>query len=152
MRLTLHTDFALRILMSLAVAGERLVTIEELARRHRLPKNHLMKIARSLTGIGVVDGVRGRSGGLRLARPAAQIRIGRVVRDLEPLALVACQGSKPEGCVLVGACGLTAALDRAMEAFFAELDGVTLRDVVAERRGLRERLGLDTPEPAQPLA
>ncbi len=66
--MTAHTDYALRVLMSLAVAGDRLVTIEELATRHRVSKNHLMKVAQTLVALGVVEGIRGRTGGLRLAR------------------------------------------------------------------------------------
>jgi len=143
MRLTSHTDFALRLLMSLAVMEERLVTIEELATRHRLSRNHLMKVAQTLVGLGYVTGVRGRTGGLRLARPASMIRMGEVVRALEDdTRLVECLGDGPTTCILTGACVLTRSMSRAMEAFFASLDEVTLADLVAPRMLLRQRLGV----------
>lgn len=143
MKLTSHTDFALRLLMSLAVVEERLVTIEELAKRHGLSRNHLMKVAQTLVSLGYVTGVRGRSGGLRLARPASTIRMGEVVRALEDdVVLVECLGDGPTTCILSGACVLTHTMGRAMEAFFASLDEVTLADLVAPRILLRQRLGV----------
>ncbi|KLK89994.1 hypothetical protein AA309_28215 [Microvirga vignae] len=143
MKLTSHTDFALRLLMSLAIVEERLLTIEELATRHRLSRNHLMKVAQTLVGLGYVTGVRGRSGGLKLARPASSIRMGEVVRALEDdVALVECLGDGPTMCVLSGACALTHTMGRALEAFFASLDEVTLADLVAPRLALRQRLGV----------
>ncbi|KAB0266812.1 RrF2 family transcriptional regulator [Microvirga brassicacearum] len=151
MRLTSHTDFALRILMSLAVMEERLVTIEELAKRHKLSRNHLMKVAQTLVGLGYVTGVRGRVGGLKLAKPASTIRMGKVVRDLEgDTRLVECLGDGPFTCILNGACLLTRSMDRAADAFFAELDQVTLAGLVAPRRTLRQRLGIG--EESEPVA
>ena len=143
MRLTSHTDFALRLLMSLAVMEERLVTIEEFATRHRLSRNHLMKVAQTLVSLGYVTGVRGRTGGLKLARTASSIRMGEVVRALEDdTALVECLGDGPTTCILNGACLLTRTMGRAREAFFASLDEVTLADLVAPRLALRQRLGV----------
>jgi Rrf2 family nitric oxide-sensitive transcriptional repressor len=75
MRLTVHTDFALRMLMTLAVIDDRVVTIDELAKRHRVSKNHLMKVAQTLVGLGHVQGVRGRAGGLRLARDPREVAL-----------------------------------------------------------------------------
>ncbi|MFC1460486.1 RrF2 family transcriptional regulator [Microvirga arabica] len=145
MRLTSHTDFALRLLMSLAVVEERLVTIEELAKRHGLSRNHLMKVAQTLVSLGYVTGVRGRAGGLKLARPVSSIRMGEVVRALEDdTALVECLGDSPSTCILSGACMLTRTMDRAREAFFASLDEVTLADLVAPRLALRQRLGISS--------
>jgi Rrf2 family nitric oxide-sensitive transcriptional repressor len=143
MKLTSHTDFALRLLMSLAVVEERLVTIEELAKRHGLSRNHLMKVAQTLVSLGYVSGVRGRTGGLKLAKPASAIRMGEVVRALEDdTALVECLGDGPTTCILTGACLLTRTMDRAREAYFASLDEVTLADLVAPRILLRQRLGV----------
>lgn len=153
MKLTSHTDFALRLLMSLAVVEERLVTIEELATRHRLSRNHLMKVTQTLVGLGYVTGVRGRTGGLKLAKPASAIRMGAVVRALEDdTALVECLGEGPATCVLNGACLLTRAMGRAREAFFASLDEVTLADLVAPRLALRQRLGVVGQEDPHSLA
>jgi Rrf2 family nitric oxide-sensitive transcriptional repressor len=125
MKLTAHTDYGLRVLMTLAVLNDWLVTIDELATRHRVSKNHLMKVAQTLVDLGLVESVRGRAGGLRLAGDPAQIRIGAVVRALEDdLRLVDCLGEGPSSCVLAGACRLT------------------LADLVALRPTLRERLGI----------
>jgi Rrf2 family protein len=143
MKLTAHTDYALRMLMSLAVLDDRLVTIEELARRHKVSKNHLMKVAQTLVGLGLVRSVRGRAGGLQLARDPADIRIGTVVHQLEDdMRLVSCLGDSPSECVLSGACRLTGALSRALDAFLAELDRVTLADLVQHRPVVKERLGI----------
>jgi Rrf2 family nitric oxide-sensitive transcriptional repressor len=143
MKLTSHTDYGLRVLMALAVMDDRLVTIEELATRHRVSRNHLMKVAQTLVGLGFVRSVRGRSGGLKLARDPADIRMGAVVRAMEEqVRLVACLGEGPVTCALTGSCRLTRALGRALDAFFAELDGLTLADLVANRPELRARLGV----------
>ena len=143
MRLTAHTDYALRVLMSLAVMDDRLVTIEELADRHRISRNHLMKVAQTLVGMGLVKGVRGRRGGLALAVPAADIRMGKVVRMLEQdMALVACLGDDQANCALIGLCRLTGALRDAINAFFTELDRLTLADLVANRAAVRNRLAV----------
>lgn len=143
MRLSVHTDYGLRILIALASVTDRLMTIEELAQRHRISRNHLMKVANSLVTLGLVEGVRGRSGGLRLARDAASIRMGTVVRSMETdLQLVDCLGDKSAACVFSGVCGLTGMLRRAMDAFFDELDRLTLADLVRTPAALRGRLGI----------
>ncbi len=143
-KLTTHTDYGLRTLMSLAAAPERLMTIEELAARHRVSRNHLMKVAQSLIHSGFVVGVRGRSGGLRLARDPATIGVGDVVRALEEdVALVACLGPDPTTCVLSGCCRLTGALGRALAAFLAELDAISLADLASPRRAIRSSLQLE---------
>jgi Rrf2 family nitric oxide-sensitive transcriptional repressor len=143
MRLTAHTDYALRVLMTLAVLSDRLVTIDELARRHRISKNHLMKVAQTLVGLGLVQSVRGRTGGLRVAKDPAAIRVGEVVRALEDdRRLVECLGEGPTTCVLHGPCLLKHGLNRALEAFFTELDQITLADLARPAPSLRERLGV----------
>ena len=143
MKLTLHTDYALRVLMTLAVVDGRVVTIDELARRHRISENHLRKVAQTLVALGLVASVRGRAGGLKLACDPTDVRMGTVVRTLEDdLRLVECLGDGPSSCALAGACRLTGALARALEAFFAELDRLTLADLAGLKPAMRERLGL----------
>lgn len=89
--------------MALAVMNDRVVTIEDLARRHRVSKNHLMKVAQTLVRLGLVRSMRGRAGGLMLARDPAEIRMGAVVRALEEeMQLVSCLGEGPATCVLIG--------------------------------------------------
>ncbi len=143
MRLTMHTDYALRVLMALAVTGDRLMTIEELAKRHRVSRNHLMKVAQHLVSLGLVAGVRGRNGGLSLAKPASAIQMGFVVRVLETdQQLVACLGDDAASCVFSGACRLTNMFSKALEAFFRELDTLTLADLVQNRTAIQSRLSL----------
>ncbi|MEI4482532.1 MULTISPECIES: RrF2 family transcriptional regulator [unclassified Phyllobacterium] len=143
MRLTAHTDYGLRVLIALAAINDRLVTIEELSVRHRVSRNHLMKVAQTLVNLGLVKSVRGRRGGLTLAKRPADIRMGSVVRALEvDMELVSCLGDQPASCVFSGICRLTGALRGAMESFFAELDRLTLADLASSPQNLRERLAV----------
>jgi Rrf2 family transcriptional regulator, nitric oxide-sensitive transcriptional repressor len=129
MRLTTFTDYALRMLMMAHEAGDRLMTIEQVALRHRVSRAHLMKVANQLTRAGFLTAVRGRGGGLKLARGAQSIRIGDVVRATEPdFALVECFSTGNE-CVLTAACRLPRALRKATTAFLSTLDEYTLADI-----------------------
>lgn len=131
MRLTLHTDYALRMLMQLAVAGDRLVTVAEVADRHEISKNHLMKVAQTLSNLGMVHSVRGRGGGLQLGRPAKSIPLGAVARALEQgSALVACFPNGNGACRIVPSCRLKGILAEAQEAFFSVLDRYSVDDLV----------------------
>ena len=137
MRLKSYTDYALRVLMHLAARPDRLASISEIARTYRISHNHLTKVVHDLRKEGFLDAVRGRSGGIKLARPAQHISVGDVVRHTEgTFDLVDC-GS----CVIAPACALTAALHEARRAFMAVLDSYSLEDLVEERKsGLRELL------------
>ena len=131
MRLTRYTDYALRVLLHLAVEPDRLASIAAIADRHRISRHHLMKVVNDLGRQGFVAPVRGRGGGIRLARPAAAISVGAVVRAMEPeLELADCAN-----CIIAPACGLSDALAEAMAAFLASLDAVTLADLAARRQG-----------------
>lgn len=142
MRLNVQTDYALRLLMHLAVNKDALITIAEVAERFRISRNHLMKVAHILGREGFVEAVRGRSGGLRLGRPPEDIRIGDVVRRMEgDFALVECfQGGKGE-CLIAPACRLKGALHKAMAAFLAALDQYTLQNLVTRNPDLKILLG-----------
>ncbi len=131
MRLTLHTDFALRLLMLLAVEPDGLHTIAEVARRYAISRNHLVKVAQTLIQAGIVESVRGRRGGLRLAQKPADINLGAVVRATEDsFNLVECFDRKTCTCVVRPVCGLRRPLEQAATAFLFALDGYTLADVV----------------------
>ena len=132
MRLTLHTDFALRLLMLLALEPDTLHTIEEVANRYQISRNHLMKVAQTLVQKGFVESVRGRSGGLRLAKPAERINLAAVVRTTEDsLTLVECFARETDKCVVSSACGLRGPLDEALAAFFGVLNKYSLADLVS---------------------
>jgi Rrf2 family nitric oxide-sensitive transcriptional repressor len=129
MRLTRYTDYAMRVLLYLGAQPDRVCSIGEIARAYGISQNHLMKVAHDLGKAGYVEGVRGRSGGIRLARPADRINVGAVVRQTEEgFELVEC-GS----CLIAPACGLTGVLAEALTAFMAVLDRYTLADLLKKR-------------------
>jgi Rrf2 family nitric oxide-sensitive transcriptional repressor len=131
MRLTLHTDYALRTLMLLALDPSRAHTIEEVSRRYGISRNHLMKVARTLVQSGFVAGMRGRGGGLRLSRDPAAVSLGAVVRATEDgFALVECFDAQHSRCAIRQACGLRGPLQEALDAFLAALDRYSLADLV----------------------
>ncbi len=130
MRLNLQTDYALRMLMHLAANTRGLVTIAEVANRFRISRAHLMKVAFLLGKGGFVQTVRGRAGGLRLAREAREIRVGDVFRFMEGDAeLVGCVGGADGDCVVAKACRLNGVLGEALGAFLGVLDRYTLADL-----------------------
>ncbi|MEA5444461.1 Rrf2 family transcriptional regulator [Gammaproteobacteria bacterium AB-CW1] len=126
MQLTKQTDFALRLLMLLAERpGERL-SASTAARELSVSWHHLRKIVARLNHLGHVTSVRGRNGGLVLARRPEEIRIGRIVREFEPvLQPVNC--TEPR-CPLLDRCRLRNALAEAMQHFLSHLDEMTLAD------------------------
>ena len=143
MRLTFHTDYSLRLLMLLALEPDRLHTIEQAARRYGVSRNHMMKVAQTLIQAGFVEAVRGRSGGLRLARPAAEINVGAVVRATEEgFALVECFDGARNMCVISPECGLRGLLQRALQAFLAVLDGKSLADLAGRSAASRRMRAL----------
>ena len=143
MRLTVYTDYALRLLMYLALKDDGLATIAEVAGSYGISKNHLTKVAHQLGVGGYVGTVRGRGGGLRLAKPAEKIGLGEVVRRTEPdLALVPCFSPVDAPCAIRSCCALRRALDKARGAFIEVLDGYTLGDLVRSRTPLRALLAI----------
>ncbi len=143
MRLTFSTDYALRLLMLLGLEPERLVTIEEVADRFAISKNHLMKVAYQLGQAGYLETVRGRNGGLRLGRAPDQIVVGKVVREMEPdFAVVECEN--PAGyCKIAPCCTLRSAMREAVQAFLGKLDQYTLKDLLRPKLKLRQLLGVN---------
>ena len=131
MRLTAYTDYALRTLMFLALNRDRLATIQQIADVHGIAKNHLTKVVHQLGMLGYVTTIRGRKGGLRLAREPSAINVGEVVRHTEnDFFMATCFDPHSGGCVYADACGLQGALGRASGAFLAVLDGLTLEQVL----------------------
>lgn len=134
MQLTRFTDYAFRVLMYAEAAGNELVTIDEITRAYGISRAHLMKVVNSLTRGGILTAVRGRSGGLRLARPASEISLGEVVRLTEPdFALVEC--FKPNSpCAITPSCKLNHILDRSFNKFLSDLDRHSLADIAIDRK------------------
>ena len=143
MRLTVYTDYALRMLMYLALKDDGLATIEEIAKSYGISKNHLMKVAHQLGVAGYVDTVRGRNGGLRLAKPAKAIGLGEVVRHTEPdMAIVMCFEPTNADCAILPYCVLRKALEKARTAFVEALDDYNLSDLVRPRASLQAMLSI----------
>jgi len=133
MKLTFYSDYSLRLLMYVSVKREALVTIQEVADAYGISKNHLMKVAFELGRKGFLETVRGRGGGLRLARPPEKIGVGEVVRAMEEdFTMVECFDPKANQCVITGPCRLRGALSRALKAYFAVLDEYTLADLAGQ--------------------
>jgi Rrf2 family nitric oxide-sensitive transcriptional repressor len=129
MRLTRFSDYAVRVMLYLATHPDRLCSIGEIAKAYDISQNHLMKVVSDLAAHGYVEALRGRNGGLRLARPAPDINIGRLIRHTEgEIDLVGCSE-----CKLNGACSLPDPLDQALAAFFAVLERYTLADVMGDK-------------------
>lgn len=138
MKLTDYTDYTLRVLIYLALHPHEQVTIQQIAEGYRISKNHLMKIVNHLASDGIVAATRGRHGGVRLAKPAAEINLGEIVRAAEgDFRIVECFDQVSNQCVLSPACRLRRAMHEALEAFFRVLDGLTLAEVVANAGEVR---------------
>lgn len=132
MKLTSFSDYTLRVLMFLALDTERLATIQEIAEAYQISQNHLMKVVHQLTKGGVVESVRGKGGGIRLAKAPAEIHIGEIVRQAEGNSpIVECFSSADE-CRITRCCRLAGVLQDAFAALYASLDRYTLADLVAQ--------------------
>lgn len=157
MRLTQWTDYSLRMLMYCAIHQERArpPTVGEISEVHGISRSHLTKIAMTLAGAGLLETTRGRGGGLRLLKPADQIRVGEVVRLTETdFNLVECFDAGSNSCRIVGSCQLKTVLAEAMSAYLAVLDGATVADLIrpAQRMVEAQALPMPTRRIAQPVA
>ena len=148
MKLTLFTDYSMRVLLYLGARPERLCSIAEVAQGYRISNNHLMKVVNQLAREGYIESVRGRSGGIRLGRAPEDINLGALIRTTEDgFDLVDCGG-----CVVAPACGVTGVLGEALGAFLAVLDRYTLADMLTPHLRLRELLLMDVTPVAEPAA
>ena len=126
LQLTRRTDYALRLLIHLAGVGDRRALIAQVAQAQAISRTHLMKIANELTHAGFTEAVRGRGGGIRLARDPGEINLGDVFRVTEP----GCTPVDCTGCRLTRRCNLPRILGRATSAFLAVLQESTLADIL----------------------
>jgi Rrf2 family transcriptional regulator, nitric oxide-sensitive transcriptional repressor len=144
LRLNQYSNYAIRILMYAGVHGHGPNALPAIARAYGISYNHLTKAAAELCRSGYLEAVRGRAGGVRLARPAGDIVIGEVIRLTEgAMVLVECFDPTTNTCPLMPACRLKRALGEALTAFFAVLDGYTLADLIAAPEELTSLLGVD---------
>lgn len=141
MRLTTFSDYTLRVLMYLALEPERLATIPEIAAAYGISENHLMKVVHQLARSGVIESLRGKGGGIRLARPAEDVRLGAVVRASEGDApIVECMDPEKNTCCITPACQLNSILMRAFDALFNTLDEYTLADLMGKKHAIAKLL------------
>lgn len=140
MRLNLHTDYALRLLMFLAVKQQQ-ASVDEIATAYGISRNHLMKVGQRLTELGYVEARRGRGGGLTLAHSPESINVGKLVRLVESTGVfVECFDPQTNQCRVTGVCGLQGALSLALGDFMARLDRYTVADLVPAPSKFQERL------------
>jgi Rrf2 family nitric oxide-sensitive transcriptional repressor len=139
MHLTTYTDYSLRVLMYVAMR-DGLSTIQEIADAYGISKNHLMKVAFELGRHGFLETVRGRKGGLKLARPPEDINLGDVIRLTEDdFAMVECFGAG-NSCIITAPCRLKGVLAEALKAYLAVLDRYTLADLTKRNSSLARTL------------
>ncbi|MCB2113090.1 MAG: Rrf2 family transcriptional regulator [Parvularculaceae bacterium] len=143
MRLNVQTDYAMRLLMHLSVNEAALPTIAEIAARFDISRNHLMKVAHTLARGGFIEAVRGRGGGLRLARGPEKIGVGQVVRLMEgDFSIVECLKIDGGECLITPSCRLKGVFREATEAFLATLDRYTIKDLTQRNTRLRGLLSV----------
>ncbi|WP_420415623.1 Rrf2 family transcriptional regulator [Roseibium sp.] len=151
MRLTQQTNYAVRALMYCAVNPDKPSRVAEIAASFEMSETHLFKIMKVLVDANLIKTIRGRNGGVMLARPADQISVGEVVRAAEGSFLLAeCFDSGSKDCPLIMSCGFNGLLHEALEAFMEVLDGRSIADLSEDRFGMRTLLNIDPGE--QPVA
>lgn len=144
MKHTNHADYAVRVLLYLRVAPDRRGSIGDIARAHRISRNHLDKVVQRMAAAGFVQTSRGRGGGVRMVRDPATITLGDLMRAMEDdFAVVECLGPA-RFCRVAGVCGARSVFAEALDSYFAVLDSATVDDLAANDLGLRGALGLMT--------
>ncbi|UBH23107.1 Rrf2 family transcriptional regulator [Macrococcus armenti] len=133
MKLTLYSDYSLRVLMYIARKDER-VQIEEIAKFYGISKNHLTKVVNNLATLGYIETTRGRGGGMKIKIQPEDINIGKLIRKTEEtLTIVECFDRETNTCPIAGMCGLQGVLGEALAAYMAVLDKYTLEDVLFQK-------------------
>lgn len=150
MQLTSHTDYALRLLMYLAVHdNDESPTVQDAAGRYGISTHHLAKVAQNLVQLGYISSQRGRGGGLTLIRDPEHVNVGELVRSMEHLELVECFRNDSE-CVIKPACGLKSAIAEAGEAFIHTLERYTLADLIRPRAQIIRLLDMESEAEPKP--
>ena len=133
MQLTLHTDFALRVLIYLAQKKDGLSTISEIADFYGISRNHLVKVVHHLSTENFIQTTRGKHGGMRLARVPEMISVGEVVRRMEPnFDIVECFSADNQPCTVISVCALKEVLYQAGNEFLGVLDKYSVADAIRQ--------------------
>ncbi|MEK3906809.1 Rrf2 family transcriptional regulator [Oceanobacillus sp. FSL W7-1309] len=145
MQLKKYTDYALRVLIYTGTKpNDELASIKEISEVFNISQHHLGKIVFELNKMGLLETIRGRNGGIRLAKPASEINVGLLVRSLESdFNLLECFDKGTNHCVITPACTLKHALNKALYAFFKVLDEYTVQDLISNEEELRALMGMD---------
>lgn len=136
MRLTVFSDYSLRVLIYLGLQQDGLATVGEIAEAYGISRNHLMKVVQHLAAHHYVETVRGKGGGLRLAREPRAILLGELLRTTEEDLLVECFSPETDQCRITPACTLPRILREASGSFFGILDKYTLADLLRPEKRL----------------
>ncbi len=143
MEISLYSDYSFRVLMYLACNSGDLTQIRNISDAYHISENHLVKVVQHLVRLGFVRSVRGRSGGVRLAKDPSEINLGEVFRRTEPnLKLASCFDEETNTCPLMGICHLQTAFEKALEAFIQVLDQITLAELIKDPQSIRGRLSM----------
>jgi len=137
MRMTLHSDYALRMLMMLGIRDGDPVTVQQVAESYGLSRNHLLKVALKLRNLSVITATRGRAGGIALARRPEDINIGAIIRATEDdFAMVECMKTDGGTCLLTPVCRLKGVVREALQAYLAVFDKYSLADLIQNKDAL----------------
>ena len=144
MEISQFTDYSLRTLIFVALAEEELSSVKQIATAYGISRNHLVKVVHNLARNGYLKTFKGKGGGIKLAMPPEDINIGKLMRVTENLAILECipLKGKKVGCCIAGICELQVILRKALNAFLAELDDVTLSDLLSRKSAMQKRLGI----------
>lgn len=144
MKINSFTNYAYRILIMLGANPERTVSLTEIASAYDISLNHLKKVSARLVENGYVSTERGRSGGLRISKPASEIGLGEIFRIAQTdTAFVECLAEEGEGCVISSVCQLQGIFKKALAEFIGVMDRYTLADLVENKADLNNLLGID---------
>ncbi|WP_316858137.1 Rrf2 family transcriptional regulator [uncultured Cohaesibacter sp.] len=144
MRLTQHSNFAMRLLMYCALKPDETVRLAEIAEAYDISCHHLNKIAQRLAHIDVIQAIRGRNGGIRLAKDPKDINIGAVIRQTEEnMVIVECFSEETNTCPIISHCKFRVLLQDALQAFLKVLDAYTLDDLILHPECLKPLLGMN---------
>lgn len=139
MRVTLFTDYSLRVLLYLGAKGSR-ATIQEITGSFRISKNHLVKVVHVLSQKGYIKSYQGKSGGIELSARPRDLKIGDLVQELEPMDLLECFNVSTNTCPIQGVCLLERSFYEARKSFIQSLNSMTLEDYLSPSAMKDERM------------
>ena len=142
MEISQFTDYSLRVLLYISARDDGLTSVKDVADAFDISRNHLVKVVHNLSKLGYLKTFRGRQGGIALAKSAEDVGIGELVRTTENLALVECFPQGRGKCCIAGVCELQLVFGKALQAFLAELDKVSLADLMNGKHLMLRRLGI----------